>query len=226
MLDANRVTDAADREWAIVPAARRTALLIDSDASEIERAVLPMLFTTLTARTSNEGLIHLRRAAPELLVLPLEPGDRDACALCRAAKEGQSPPAILVLADDVVAAPAAISAGCDSILIRPFPPNLLVTRLARLFPRTLPPDGSAISRFAPTHRRWSSPCPACGRPGVVSFDAASLRRWWCACTACHHVWMSALPPSPSAQTSGSHPSCSIDGVVVRADSRSITTSDC
>jgi len=229
VLSPNRVVDAVKEQWEFLPRTPPTALLIDSGADDVERTVLPMLFTTLTAPTSNEALIHIRRSAPELLVVPLKAGDGEACALCRAAKDGLSPPAILVLAEDVAVVPAAITAGCDSILIRPFAPNLLFTRLARLFPRTLPQDGPATSRFTPTNQRWNSPCPSCGRRGVVSVDAASLRQWWFACTACSHVWASDLP-APSAGTNGSrrHYSCSIGGMVAQDDKPPppITTTGC
>jgi hypothetical protein len=103
-------------------------------------------------------------------------------------------------------------AGCNGVLLKPFPPILLVTRISRL----LKDHAAELKRRAAvslgraayargkaahlveridllrngTNRVWpATHCPYCSNQGVTSFEHASMRRAWYACVACRKVWI-------------------------------------
>ena len=101
--------------------------------------------------------------------------------------------------------PEALKAGCDGVLMKPFPPNLLYARIGRLLRmRAKELQDRAMwqrakSTFLIEHAHHvmagtnvvchDAVCPACGQGDGVSFDAASHRRMWYACLPCGKVWM-------------------------------------
>jgi hypothetical protein len=102
-------------------------------------------------------------------------------------------------------------ADCDSVLLKPFAPNLIYSRLSRMInaaadasasirtPQgTREPQLSEIGPFAQRGdllsagylRDWpTTQCAYCDHEGVTGFEYASHRRAWYACLACKKVWM-------------------------------------
>jgi len=101
--------------------------------------------------------------------------------------------------------PDALAAGCDGVLLKPFPPNLLHARIGRL----LRARGEALKNksrqsqlkvhhlgersellLGGTNRVWpNTHCPYCNHSGVTSFEFCSHRRSWYACLECKKVWI-------------------------------------
>lgn len=188
----------------------RPSLLVlepDSDARDEYVGLLSGQFA-ITAVGSCEGaLALLARTAPAVLLTDLSLPDGDGIEVCRAAKSLEAPPTVLVTTFHAEYAPDAIEAGCDSVLLKPFPPNLLLARLSRLAR-----DRSQMLRMRATHqmarathlhersalvmngtnRFWpTTHCPYCMHVGVTSFDYCMHRRAWYACLACKKVWIAA-----------------------------------
>lgn len=169
---------------------------------------------TSTAATARD---YLRRAKPALVVVGMDVLNDDSGDICRAAKTLDPPAAVLVTTANVERVPDALAAGCDGVLLKPFPPNLLHARIGRLLrargrgilaqdrhdrersDRLLSRAHTAIAKsqhligraaFAGTNREWpNSHCPYCDHEGVTSFDHASHRRMWYACLSCRMVWL-------------------------------------
>ena len=169
---------------------RRRALVLHPHPNDDITPLVKALFDTVSTCSVDEGLSALRRNTPALVVVDTMVRESGAGVVCRAAKQIVPTAAVLVTTADIAAVPAMIAAGCDSVLVHPFSPNLLFTRLGRLFPARLE-DGAvrACHGFVPTNRIWEASCPTCGRSGIVSFDAVGIRRWWFACTGCAHTWI-------------------------------------
>jgi CheY-like chemotaxis protein len=160
------------------------AALCSSGALSVSHAVERMA-------TLDAARACVRSLQKGILVTELDLPDGAAVELCTLAKTGSRSVLVLVSTSDVARVPRALMAGCDSVLLKPFAPNLLYARLGRLtrdlqvrsaFP------GSMLG--AGTNQHWPAvACPGCGRSGATSFDADSLRRAWYACLACEHVWV-------------------------------------
>ena len=148
-----------------------------------------------SVETLHAALARLAAMQSGLLITELHLPDGDGVELSRAAKVIGRPRVVLVTTDDVTRVPQALAAGCDSVLLKPFPPNLLFTRLGRLArdlqspaPRTGSHAGVGTNEF------WRDvACIKCGRHGVTSFEATSLRRVWYACPHCEGVWIARRP---------------------------------
>jgi DNA-binding response OmpR family regulator len=147
--------------------------------------------TTLAA-----ALSRLKTVERAIIVTNVELPDGDAVQLCTAAKTSGPAVVVLVCTSDVAPVPRALRAGCDSVLIKPFAPNLLYARLGRLRRdlqvRASFPD--ARLRAGTNQDCPALACPACQHPGAISFDATSLRRAWYACLSCEHVWIAKRQP--------------------------------
>jgi len=90
---------------------------------------------------------------------------------------------VLATTSEPALVPEALKAGCDGVLMKPFAPNLLYTRVGRLLRmREQELNGTNVVCH-------DAVCPSCGRGGGVGFDAASHRRMWYACLPCSHVWV-------------------------------------
>lgn len=125
-----------------------------------------------------------------LVVTELQLPDGDGVELCRAGDASQT---ILTLAvtSDPTRVPGALIAGCDSVLLKPFAPNLLYARIGRLTrDLQLQCRSPRATASRGTNRHWGHlACPSCDGAGATSFDATGLRRAWYACLACKHVWI-------------------------------------
>jgi len=151
------------------------------------------------------ALNYIQRAAPSLVVTNLTLEDGSGLDLCRAVKLMAAPASLLVTTNQPEEVPDALIAGCDSVLLKPFPVSLFVNRLSRMLrersrqlrlrsARAMEKgahlaDRSELARMG-TNREWpNTHCPYCDHEGVTSFDYAGLRRAWYACLACRKVWL-------------------------------------
>ena len=148
-------------------------------------------FTTVAAHTTAEALASIERLRPRVLAIDWDLPAIDAIAVCRLAAQLASP-TLLVTTESVERVPAAIKAGCHSVLLKPFSLNLAAGRLGRLCRElsvSMSPAVRAVVERG-TNRTWSDiVCPRCGGPGATSFDHSSYRRAWYACLPCEHVWL-------------------------------------
>ena len=178
-------------------------LLVDTDpsAARYDNAAVEDFRIALVSRCDAARSLMVQ-TAPVALVTALVLPDGAGTELCRAVKALPRPPAVLVVTDDRQLVPDAIDAGCDGVLLKPFPPNLLFARLGRLLrarsaalrlgeasSRSRQLSGSSRARYGTTIQHWPDlACPHCDRQGVTSFDFASHRQAWYACLACRDVW--------------------------------------
>lgn len=188
--------DAADRV---------SILLVDPDAERY----LPSLrsrFEVSAVSSEEQAMRALRAFQPTLVVTELALSDGDGVSVCRRSKAFPvNPPAVLVTTAVPERVPDALLEGCDAILLKPFAPNLLHTRIGRLLRQRV----NALQNRAMRQRaggtyliehshlalagtnvvcRYSA-CPSCGQSGVINFDSAGLRRMWYACLPCRKVWL-------------------------------------
>ena len=170
----------------------QTSLSVDVmlvDSEETTARLAPMLRTSYRVVVlSNVATARavLGRGRVDVIVTDLALPDGTGSQLCREAKALPIPPAVLVTTEQVHHVPDALEARCDGVLLKPFDPNLLVARLARLI------RGRAIGARSNngTNRFWGdTACPYCNARGVTSFEFASHRRSWYACGRCKKVWL-------------------------------------
>jgi CheY-like chemotaxis protein len=141
--------------------------------------------------TLEAALSRARALQSGIVLTELDLPDGDGVELCKAAKVASRTVLVLVTTTNPSRVPRALSAGCDSVLLKPFAPNLLYARLGRLTRdlqiRSMLPSTRALLG---TNQQWPAVvCPTCGHAGATGFDATSLRRSWYACLACEHVWI-------------------------------------
>jgi DNA-binding response OmpR family regulator len=179
------------------------------DADPVTAGYVP-LFETANFRVSTTPRVmaakeYIRRAAPALIVTELALQDGSGVDICSAAKTLSMPATVLVTTPDPAQVPDALLAGCDGVLLKPFAPNLLMTRISRLLrdrsnqlrlqaARSFGKSAHLSERIdllkAGTNRKWpNTQCPYCAHGGVTSFDFASMRRAWYACLSCRKAWM-------------------------------------
>jgi DNA-binding response OmpR family regulator len=182
-------------------------LIVDTDTVTSRYAELlnsnPL--RVVTTPHAPVALEYVRRAAPALVVTELALSDGNGVDICSTAKALRSPSSVLVTTADPATVPAALVAGCDGVLLKPFAPNLLVGRISRLLrerstrlrleaARSLSKavhltERSDLLRTG-TNRKWpNTHCPYCTSSGVTSFDFTSMRRAWYACLECRKVWI-------------------------------------
>lgn len=184
------------------PAGNRLQVLI-ADAAYDRLDALGGGYAPIITRTVAEATRRLLNARPSIVVTELLLPDGDGVEICRTANALPCPPLVIVTTAALECVPRALIAGCNAVLLKPYPPNLLCARIGRL--RQLSRRTSAIhpashrediavavhaSALVTTNHTWTDiQCPGCGRPGATSFDCSSRRRIWCACLACEHVWV-------------------------------------
>jgi DNA-binding response OmpR family regulator len=148
-------------------------------------------FTRVAAHTTLDALHALERVRPRVTAIDWDWDEVDAEAICRRARHLNCG-GVLVVTERPHCVPRALRAGCDSVLLRPFVPNLLAARVGRLSRElaALPASDAGASVPLGTNRIWTrTRCPECDAGGAVSFEFFSYRRMWYACLACDHVWL-------------------------------------
>ena len=146
---------------------------------------------TVTAHTTAAAMEKFDRLRPRVVVVDWDDPAIDGPAICQAVTVLRSPNPMVTTAG-TAGVPAALRAGCQAVLLKPFAMNLAAARLGRLCREASaalsPMVRAAVERG--TNRRWPAvACPECKAGNAVSFDHASHRRWWYACLACNHVWL-------------------------------------
>ena len=147
----------------------------------------------------------LHRHAPSIVVTELELQGADGVEICREAKSLSRPLPVLVTTTRTERVPDALAAGCDGVLLKPYPPNLLFARIGRLLRarsemlRERAHQSSLRSAYltdrsqellSGTNRVWpNTQCPYCRHNGATSFEFCSHRRAWYACLDCRKVWI-------------------------------------
>jgi CheY-like chemotaxis protein len=175
-------------------------LLVEDESSAASHALaLRGSYRVATTINSDVAVQYITKGAPTLVVVDADAVGDGAKLICLAAKSAPVPPTTLVTATRAEAVPEVLNAGCDAVLLKPFAPNLLYSRVGRLLreranrlrTRTRTSNGSNGSEpLATTNHVWpETNCPACDRPGVVSFEFSSHRRAWYACLDCAAVWI-------------------------------------
>jgi DNA-binding response OmpR family regulator len=170
-------------------------------------AVLGDRYRVTMMQTADAALAYLGRNSPTIVATELDLGDGDGSGVdvCRRAKALAVPATVLVMTRQVERVPSALAAGCDGVLLKPFAPNLLHSRLGRLLRaravevqlrahRQAAKSAHLLERTellaARTNQVWpTTHCPYCQHLGVTSFDYASHRRAWYACMTCQRVWI-------------------------------------
>jgi CheY-like chemotaxis protein len=184
-------------------------LLLADGESQISQVLagLRERFRVATAGSAREALQQIERRRPAFVIADLEMPDERRASVCRAAKQLELPATVLVTASVPELVPEALAAGCDGVLLKPFPPNLLYSRFGRLVrersrllrERALRQRAKAHhliergeAQKGGTNQLWpNARCPSCNHQGVTSFEFVSYRRAWYACLACHSVWIAA-----------------------------------
>jgi len=143
----------------------------------------------IAAHTRRDALAVLDRIEPRVMVVDWDHPGIEAPVLCRQVIRGDRELVVMATMAVTEAAPLALKAGCDAILLKPFAANLAASRLGRLCREaTLPAAWRTIVPRG-TNRTWGEvACPACRIGGAVAFDHGSYRRSWYACLTCEHVW--------------------------------------
>ena len=181
-------------------------LLVDGspDAKNYANVLRQQFPTVIVTDHQRTAIQYIQRATPALVVASMNLEDGSAVEICVAAKARPVPPSLLVTTDNPEAVPDVLVAGCESILLKPIAPSLLINRAARLLRgraaqirrRASSATDKADhlrdrieSRRTGVNREWPSlVCPYCANQEVTSFDYASNRRAWYACLRCRKVW--------------------------------------
>lgn len=174
-------------------------LLVDASTDAVGyAAVLRGSYRVATTSSSDVARQFLRRQAPGLVITELDLPGGDGVEICREAKRLPSPTQVLVTTVNADRVPDALSAGCDGVLLKPFAPNLLFSRIGRLLRARSRNQGLRTAHLADaseallsgTNRVWpNTHCPYCNHRGVTSFEFCSHRRAWYACLQCKKVWI-------------------------------------
>ena len=173
----------------------RPALLVVAAPSEVDLYSVNQLCRIATHSTM-QAIRLIETSRPQVVAIDWDAADVDGEALCRAAADA----AMLATMRRPEDAPAALKAGCHSILLKPFAPPLLAGRIGRLLREAR--DRSALRAAARsvgvplaeppagTNRCWvEETCARCGTSGATSFEFSSRRRAWYACLSCDSVWV-------------------------------------
>lgn len=188
------------------PSTRPQVLVVDTE--EAVSAYGPYLNPHFQVNAASRVAVaneYFKRVSPALVITEIKLEDGAGIDVCRAAKTLPVPATVLVTTEDPGSVPDALAAGCDGVLLKPFAPNLLVSRVGRLLrnrasqlqiaaARTFGKAAHLSERMhlytTGTNRVWpNTHCPHCAHPGVTSFDYAAMRKAWFACLQCKRVWM-------------------------------------
>ena len=143
-----------------------------------------------------------------MLAVRMQPPDAD--GIVRAAKGLHVPATVLVMTTEVNSVPTLLEAGCDAVLLKPFAPNLLYTRVGRLLrarteqQRVRRLQDSTRSRYAEPNGHGNGDGD---RQGCVGHDRAEDEPG--AQFGQEHVGVLAVPTE-----AGAHRSLAVDQAVV------------
>jgi DNA-binding response OmpR family regulator len=189
-----------------VDAPERAVILVADPGADAYMPPCGTGFDITLVSCQAQAIVALEDLRPALVITELELPEGDGIAVCRRSKALMAnPPCVLVTTAVPERVPDALIAGCDGVLLKPFPPNLLFGRLGRLLRQrgnarreramwqrvqaAFPLEHSGRMP-AGTNIVWrDAVCPSCGEGDAVGFDAASYRRMWYACLACRNVWV-------------------------------------
>jgi two-component system KDP operon response regulator KdpE len=123
-------------------------LLVD-DEDAIQRAMAPLLrsrgYSVVPARTGRAAIDVFERERPDLLVLDLGLPDMDGAEVCRYVRDRSETPIVILSArGDEKHKVAALDAGADDYVSKPFGPEELLARIRAALRRSL-------GRDAPSH---------------------------------------------------------------------------
>lgn len=195
-------------QLALSPPALAHLLIVDSDPLICAwPCVSPDQFRVSVVSTAAGATRLIAHAPPVAVITEALLPDGSGLELCRAAKASTNSPAVLITTADPQQAPDAIDAGCDGVLLKPFPPNLLFARVGRVLrgrseahklhqaALRIPSMSGRVELSPPTTHHYcrETRCPHCDRQGVTAFDFASYRRAWYACLTCRNVWQARRP---------------------------------
>ena len=163
---------------ALAVAVERPALLfVDSEPAMQSLAPALRSAFALTAHSDVAAAREaLHRIRPALVTMDADMMGSAAADFCRAAKALTCRPTVLVMTETVQNVPGLLAAGCDEVLLKPYAPQLLYTRIRRLL-------------RSPRSTTGASTCLHCGQKAATRFEFASHRRAWFACLACNQVWL-------------------------------------
>ena len=188
---------------------RPTILFVDPwDAAGIrERSA--GTFGVSAAGSLRDALFQLRSKAFSVVVTELNLPDGSGLELCRGTTALLPP--VLVTTNLSADAPRILKAGAAGVLLKPYEPTLLFSRVGRLLrvsdqlqerSRSARLSVSIASQKlahlqerhaelqAGLNRSWpDTECPSCRAAEVVNFEHAAHRLAWYACLACDSVWM-------------------------------------
>jgi DNA-binding response OmpR family regulator len=154
---------------------------VDQYPSEQSRAI--------AAHTTPDALGRFARLRPRVVVIDWDCPEIDGRALCRVAARAIDAPVVMATIRLVQQVPEALKAGCQAILLKPFPRNLAAARLGRLRREaSFPPAIQAMFPRGTNRTCRSVACPSCRAGSAVAFDHASQHETWYACLTCDHVW--------------------------------------
>jgi len=99
------------------------------DEESVTASLAPALrsrYTVAVTSTVATAKEYLRRVRPALVILEVDVTDGTTAEICREAKSYNPPAAVLVTTAAVEKVPAALAAGCDGVLLKPFPAELVL----------------------------------------------------------------------------------------------------
>ena len=166
-------------------------LLLDTETANANIAqVLRSTYSVATSSSVHVAREFLRRSRPAMIITELDLADGAGTDICRDAKALPDAPTVLVTTDSAERVPSMLQAGCDAVLLKPFAPNLLCSRVARLMRERAQRKVGVSPALSGTNQFWADVhCPYCDHQGVTSFDFTSHRRAWYACVTCSRVWL-------------------------------------
>ena len=200
------ISSAPTNVSAVSPTPTTDVLLVDGSADAAAyAAVLRGSYRVATTGSSDVAKQFLHRSSPAIVITELDLEDADGVEICREAKGLRLPPPVLVTTIQTERIPAALEAGCDGVLLKPFAPNLLFARIGRLLRarsealrdrarhshlKTQHLSDRSDALMSGTNRVWpNTHCPYCDHSGVTSFEFCSHRRAWYGCLECKKVWI-------------------------------------
>ena len=198
----------------LIASAQDVTVLCAHDAAATYRGSLADRYKVVITDSPAAAVGHIVQTQSPLLIVD---GDHWGADVCRQAQRLTMPaPAVLVTLS-VPAAAAHVVDVCDSILLKPFEANLLVSRVARLLRRSteLIQHGTLLrnhsdrisAKSAHLAERgntrmlieWpTTSCPYCAHRPVAMFDYAANRQAWYACADCRKAWIAPRHGTPNS----------------------------